>query len=110
MSILEQAEAHFDGIGRRSISVPEWGKEGKPAVITWMPMTVLQQRAVLAGKDPGPELKVDVLILKAQDENGNKLFSEMDKHRLMTKVDPAVVDRIATAILKAPNVDETEKN
>ena len=106
MSLIDTAVQHFESIGRQKMVVPEWGN----AVITWLPLTVLQQKALLGGKDPGPELKVDTIILKAENEQGAKLFSEMDKHKLMSKVAPKIIDRIASRILDTPDVDATEKN
>jgi hypothetical protein len=54
------------------------------------------------------ELLVDILIMKATDENGAKLFTIEHKPTLLNKADSNVVGRIANAILadEAPKVDE----
>jgi hypothetical protein len=54
------------------------------------------------------ELLVDILIMKATDENGVKLFTIEHKPTLLNKADSNVVGRIANAILadEAPKVDE----
>jgi hypothetical protein len=51
---------------------------------------------------------VDILIMKATDEHGVKLFTVEHKQTLLNKADSNVVGRVANAILAddAPKVDD----
>ena len=54
------------------------------------------------------ELLVDILLMKATDEHGAKLFTIEHKPTLLNKADSNVVGRVANAILAddAPKVDD----
>jgi len=54
------------------------------------------------------ELLVDILIMKATDEHGVKLFTIEHKPTLLNKADSNVVGRVANAILAddSPKVDD----
>ena len=51
----------------------------------------------------------DVLILKAEDKEGKKLYTLEDKPTLMRSVDPEIVARIAQQILDVIPIEEWEK-
>lgn len=53
------------------------------------------------------ELLVDLLIMKAEDEAGKKLFEAEHKLTLLNKADANIVARVANAILSddAPKVE-----
>jgi hypothetical protein len=44
---------------------------------------------------------VQSLIVKARDKNGKRIFHDLDKTRLMTEADPAVITRVAGHINNA---------
>ena len=54
------------------------------------------------------ELLVDVLVMKATNANGEKLFTIEDRPTLLTKADSNVIGRVANAILadESPKVEE----
>jgi hypothetical protein len=54
------------------------------------------------------ELLVDILILKATDADGKKLFDIDHKPTLLNKADSNVIARVANAIIstQAPTVEE----
>ena len=52
----------------------------------------------------------DILVMKAIDKDGNKLFVLEDKLALMHKVDSDVMSRIATAMVQSPSPDQVKKN
>ena len=56
------------------------------------------------------EFVVRLVIMKAMDENGKKLFDLSDKPVLMNKVDPAIILRLANAISVAPSVEDMTGN
>jgi len=52
---------------------------------------------------------LSVLILKAEDKEGKKLYTLEDKPTLMRSVDPEIVARIAQQILDVIPIEEWEK-
>jgi hypothetical protein len=74
-------------------------------------MTVSHTDRIAAeGNANKAEMFVDVLINKAQDAEGNMLFSEKDRHILTRSVDKRVVARVAMEILDGPDDVELEGN
>lgn len=111
MNVIDRAKAHYDSLPRKRIEVPEWGEPGAPLVIHATAMTVAHSdRIAEKGNSSKAEMFVDVLILKAQDEHGNLLFSESDRHTLTRNVDRRVVSRVAMEILEGPSDEVLEGN
>ena len=52
----------------------------------------------------------DIVVMKAIDKDGNKLFTLEDKLALMHKVDSDVLSRVATAMVQAITPEEVKKN
>ena len=52
----------------------------------------------------------DIVLMKALDKNGNKVFTLEDKLALMHKVDSDVLSKVATAMVQAINPEEVKKN
>jgi hypothetical protein len=112
MSIIDRAKSHFEGLGIQSIKVPEWkDDEGKPTVIYWNPITLSEKNKLLKKSDTlnDVSLLADVLIMKALDKDGNKVFTLEDKLVLMHKTDPDVLTKIATLMVQAPTPEELKK-
>ena len=112
-AILERARAHFAAFETQSIEVPEWAPEdGSPFFVYWKPLT-LKQKSALYSKARADDmgLMADVIIYAARDEEGAKLFWPKDRDDFLTKIDPDVTSRIASAILSGPESGEdSEKN
>ena len=103
--ILEKAKEHFKAIDRKIIDVPEWG-----IIVYAKPLTLADKRILTRNTKPDDvTLFADVLILKAEDKTGNKIYSLEDKHTLMNLVDPEIVARIAQQILDVIPIEEWEK-
>ena len=51
----------------------------------------------------------NLLVLKALDKDGNKLFTLENKLTLMHKVDSDVVAKIANAMVQTPDPEEVKK-
>lgn len=103
-AVLERARAHYETLPGGSMQVPEWGEPGKPLCITWKVPTLHQRRAIFRpGKDgiapDGVTVCVRAVISAACDEQGKRLFSEMDEAALLHSVDPKVIQRIGLAIM-----------
>ena len=112
MSVIDIAKSHFENLGTQSIEVPEWKDEdGKPVVLYWNPITLSEKNKLLKKSDTlnDVSLLADVLLMKALDKDGNKVFKAEDKLALMHKTDPDVLTRVATIMVQAPSVDELKK-
>ena len=103
--ILEKAKEHFKEIDRKIIDVPEWG-----ITVYSKPLTLADKRKLTRNIKPDDvTLFADVLIQKAEDKEGKKLYTLEDKQTLMHLVDSEVVARVAQEILKVIPVDDWEK-
>ena len=101
MSIIDQAVEHYETQERLVISVPEWGTKTEPLQIHVFPMTMAEVNMVqrISKKDASNiEHAANIIIIKARDSNGNRLFKLEDKDTLMQKTDYRVIMRIAEAI------------
>jgi hypothetical protein len=104
MEAIDLVREHFASLGTRKIDVPEW-----KLVIHASPVTLGEKnRLYRRSKENDMELLVDILIMKATDEHGAKLFTIEHKPTLLNKADSNVVGRIANAILAddSPKVDD----
>jgi hypothetical protein len=99
MAIIDNAVKHFESLEIKKIEVPEWGDGDEPLVIYSKPITLSETSKLYAlAKDNDVEMLAYVLIYKALDEEGNKIFSLADKKALMEKVDRDVLIRVSSAI------------
>lgn len=96
--ILSKITSHFESLGVRTIRVPEWDLS-----IYATPVTVAERQRIFAGLkgENDYELCIRVLIEKAKDAEGKKLFTIADKPTLLQKADSAVVIRVAAEILSS---------
>lgn len=96
--LADVISAHWDALKRQYIDVPELQVDGRPVRIWFDPLT-LKERDDL-NRLRGGEAVVELLILKATDEGGSKLFSKADKVQLMNACGgwaQRVADRISFA-------------
>ena len=113
MSVLDIAKSHFENLGIQSIEVPEWKDEnGNPSVIYWNPITLSEKNKLFKKSDNMLDAGIlaDILVMKALDKDGNKLFKAEDKLVLMHKVDSDILSRVATSMVQAINPEEVKKN
>ena len=104
-AILDKAKEHFKSIDRKIIEVPEWD-----LTIYSKPLTLADKRKLTRTTKPDDvTLFADVLILKAEDKTGNKIYTLEHKHTLMHSVDPEVVARVAQQILEVVPIEDWEK-
>ncbi len=104
MDPIDLVREHFASLGTRKIEVPEWKLTVYAAPVTLAEKNRLYKKS----KESDMELLVDLLIMKATDANGQKLFTLEHKPTLLNKADSNVVARVANAILadEAPKADE----
>ncbi len=101
MSIIDQATAHYATQERLIISVPEWGTKENPLQIHVFPMTMAEVNMIqrISKKNASNiEHAANIIVIKARDSNGNRLFKVEDKDALMDKTDYRVIMRITEAI------------
>jgi hypothetical protein len=104
MDPIDLVREHFASLGTRKIEVPEWKLTVYAAPVTLAEKNRLYKKS----RESDMELLVDLLIMKASDANGQKLFTIEHKPTLLNKADSNVVARVANAILadEAPKADE----
>ena len=112
--ILRLAIDHFKPSDILFTDVPEWcGEDENPARIYFKPFT-LRDKAFVARKAEkegvGLEATADLIIRKALDENGNKLFSDVHRSLLLEQVDPDVLSSLAAIMTATKTVKDHEKN
>ena len=113
MNVIDRAKSHFESLGTQSIEVPEWkDDDGKPTIVYWNPITLSEKNKLFKKSDNLSDVSIlaDILIMKALDKDGNKVFTLEDKIPLMHKVDSDVLSKIATAMVQAINPEEVKKN
>lgn len=108
-ALLAAARGHFDNMRGKSISIPEWGSEGKPLVAFYDPPTLRVRQSVTAraGKSRGREMAM-TCILCLKDADGNRLFQDdaATLAALENEVSPQVIARIyADVIGLTPEAD-----
>lgn len=111
-AIVERAKAHYADQGYKTHEVPEWGDGDEPLIVYFTPMTPAEQQAMVSVRDREGTViaSVDLVIRKALDENGDRIFTLEDKQALKTRVDVEVLAGIAAAMLDAPTVEDQAGN
>jgi hypothetical protein len=107
MRLIDKVVQHYDAKGKLKIEVPEWADEEFDGCIYYTPVTLIERNKLM------PELKkenldfiVAVIVMKAEDEDGNKLFDLKDKLKLKQHADYHLLDNLANQILQGVTVEE----
>jgi len=101
MSVINRATAHYAQQERLIIAVPEWGDENGPLEIHVFPMTMAEVNSmgkIASKKASNIEQAANIIVVKAKDKDGNRLFNVSDRDKLMSQADYRVVSRIAEKI------------
>jgi hypothetical protein len=108
-NVLEKATAHFrNQIGgqMKSIDVPEWETK------IWFKAsnTLREEGRILQLSQDGKtvEALVEVLIVRARNEDGTKMFTMGDKATFLNEVDPKVLLRVVGEINSGNELAEAE--
>ena len=111
MRAIDRVSSHYKRAKNQVIEVPEWGDQTGPFKVFFDPTTP-SQRARISDEfeNLNAEAYVEVLVMKAQDENGEKLFNADDRHKLLTQADGAIIGRIALQMLAPCDAGKLEKN
>ena len=110
MIAIDRAVAHFNDQDVKSLSVEEWGDESGPLVVYAKPLTLNEsQKLYRLSKNNELELLAYALIHKALDENGDKMFTMDDKHKLLNSVDVGVMTKVGSWIMGTDDLETAEK-
>lgn len=100
MSVLNNAKKHFHSLNSgelNSLEVPQW-----ETTVYWKSggLNFASQSKVIELTNAGKtaEALVEMLILRAIDSDGKKMFKQVEKNEIMREVDPDVILKIVTAM------------
>lgn len=111
--VLSKAKEHFKEVankGQGSIEVPEWG-----TTVYWQigGLNFAQQSKVIELQNSGKtaEALVEMLVMRAIDGEGQKMFKMVEKTEIMREVDPNVILKIVSAMGESDqDLDDPVKN
>lgn len=101
MSVINRVTEHYAKQERLIIAVPEWGDGNVPLEIHVLPMTMAEvnmMQKIASKKASNLEQAANIIVVKAKDKDGKRLFSLTDRDKLMQEADYRVVSRIAEKI------------
>ena len=111
MSVIDNAVKHFEAQDVRVTQVPEWGQDDEPLKIYSKPLTLSEtSKLYKMSQEDDLTMMAYVLIYKALDSDGEKLFDIGDKNKLLNKVDREVLVRVAQEIMGQEPVEEVKKD
>ncbi len=99
-AVLSKAKEHFKEIanqGMASIEIPEW-----QVTVYWKigGLNFASQSKIIELQNSGKsaEALVEMMIMRALDADGKKMFKLAEKTELMREVDPNVILKVVTAM------------
>ncbi|MGB0131154.1 hypothetical protein [Chlorobium sp.] len=114
MSFIDQIEAIYDSLPLEKLPVPEWETaETGEVFVHYKPATQYELELVtkeIPENAKGSRFNVQLVILKALDSEGKRLFVNGDAERLSKKGFINVVNRLANAMVKTPTIEGAEGN
>lgn len=99
---------------RSHIEVAEWGEDDSPLLVYYGPFLAMEMDKIQR-KNPNFLQSIslagmaDIIVMKAEDVHGEKLFTLEDKPTLMREP-MGLITRIAGAMMSSESVEEQEKN
>lgn len=112
MSIAERIKARTSK--KRHIDVAEWGEPDSPEKVYFGPLLAGELNRIQR-KHPGFlqnasfEGMVDLIILKAENGQGEKMFTLEDKPVLLRE-EVEIISRVAAELMSGTSVEAAEKN
>lgn len=112
MSIAERIKARTSQ--KRHIDVEEWGENGTPERVFYGPLLAgelnrIQRKHPTFLQSASFEGMVDLIILKAENGQGEKMFTLEDKPILMRE-EVSVISTVAAEFMSGTSVEQAEKN
>lgn len=95
---------------KRSIEVAEWGEDGAPEKVFFGPLLAgelnrIQRKHPSFLQSASFEAMVDLIVLKAETGQGEKLFTLEDKPVLMRE-EVSIISRVAAEMMGGTSVEE----
>lgn len=112
MSIAERIKARTSQ--KRHIEVAEWGEPDSPEKVYFGPLLAgelnrIQRKHPSFLQSASFEGMVDLIILKAENGQGEKMFTLEDKPILMRE-EVEIISRVAATLMSGATVEDQEKN
>ena len=112
MTALDNAIAHFrqrlEDV--KTIEVPEWGDGEQPLIIYVQPVTLAEQDRIYAlAKGGARRVLAAALAVRARDEDGKRLFKDIEIGEITKKFDPNIVADVVyrmKAVFDDPEAEE----
>jgi|TARA_A100001201_G_scaffold74159_1_gene67393 hypothetical protein len=109
VDFFEGVKSHFEALDVKIIEVPEWNMEGDKSMYV-RPFTMKEKARLFKGaNDNDLNVLVDIIIAKAEDKSGNKMFDIGHKPKFMVKADTDVISRVAQEILTQDSLKDLKK-
>ena len=108
MRLIDKIVQKYDGMGTRKIEVPEWEE-----TLYYKPLTGEEWDTVnreIGVEATGPRSNAQVIVLKALDSNGVRLFKNDDASILMEKGFIETTRRVAAAMTTITSIEDAGKN
>ena len=112
MSIAERIKARTSQ--KRHIEVAEWGEPDSPEKVYFGPLLAgelnrIQRKHPTFLQSASFEAMVELIILKAENGQGEKLFTLEDKPILMRE-QVGIISQVAAEMMSGPSIEDHEKN
>ena len=112
MSIADRIKARTSQ--KRHIEVAEWGEPDSPEKVYFGPLLAgelnrIQRKHPSFLQNASFEAMVELIILKAENGQGEKLFTLEDKPILMRE-QVGIISQVAAEMMSGPSVEDHEKN
>jgi hypothetical protein len=111
MSVLDKAIKHYQSLDRIEVYVEEWDTTLYASKMTVGETASIQKRATKNGVMDETLMVIYAIIIKAEDEAGEKVFDMTQDtiNKLKNQVDRDIVLKIATSLMQNPDLDELKK-
>ncbi len=109
--VIGRVTAHFQG-QRRFIDIPEWADDAGEALRIFTTPITLHERAAIARMSGGDENEAicRTVILKAEDQQGEKMFTLENKNELMKFADSEILARIVQFMFEGVDQRDIDKS
>lgn len=99
---------------RKHIEVPGWGEKDSPVKVYYGPLLAgelnrIQRKHPQFLNNASFEAQIDLIILKAETGQGDKLFTLEHKAGLMRE-EVSIISTVAAALMSGDTVEDAEKN